>query len=138
MKKNIILLTLFVVLVLNMPKIYSQHTLTITIKGLKNNIGHVHLEFSNAKGEKISGFTQSIVNNQSVIVINNIKSGNYTFKYFHDENKNKRLDTNFIGMPKEGFGFSNNAKGMFGPPDLEKTIINVRNNTFQTCNIIYL
>jgi uncharacterized protein (DUF2141 family) len=36
-----------------------------------------------------------------------------------DSNKNEKLDTNFFGIPKEQFGFSNNAKGRFGPPSFE-------------------
>jgi uncharacterized protein (DUF2141 family) len=34
----------------------------------------------------------------------------------HDENFNGKLDTNFIGMPREGVGASNDAKGHMGPP----------------------
>jgi uncharacterized protein (DUF2141 family) len=35
---------------------------------------------------------------------------------FHDENDNGKLDTNWIGIPKEGLASSNNAKGRMGPP----------------------
>jgi len=38
---------------------------------------------------------------------------------FHDENSNGKLDTNFIGMPKEGVRASNDAKGHMGPPKFE-------------------
>ena len=38
---------------------------------------------------------------------------------FHDEDNNKQLNTNFVGMPKEGIGVSRNAKGHFGPPKYE-------------------
>jgi uncharacterized protein (DUF2141 family) len=116
---------------------FSQNTLTITINGLKNS-GQVLLEFSNANGEKISGFAQPISNKQCIITIKDLKPGNYTYKCFHDENKNQKLDTNFMGIPKEGFGFANNAKGKFGPPALEKTIINVKGDTSQTCTVMYL
>jgi uncharacterized protein (DUF2141 family) len=34
---------------------------------------------------------------------------------FHDENSNGKLDTNFMGIPREGVGASNNAKGHLGP-----------------------
>jgi uncharacterized protein (DUF2141 family) len=34
----------------------------------------------------------------------------------HDENANGKLDTNFVGMPREGVGASNDAKGHMGPP----------------------
>jgi uncharacterized protein (DUF2141 family) len=46
----------------------------------------------------------------------NIAAGTYAVYVFHDEDSDKKLDTNFIGMPKEGVGVSNNAKGHFGPP----------------------
>ena len=46
--------------------------------------------------------------------------GSYAVKVFHDENTNAELDTNFVGFPKEGFGFSNNAMGKFGPPSFEQ------------------
>lgn len=34
----------------------------------------------------------------------------------HDENMNGKLDTNWLGIPKEGYGFSNAAKGVVGAP----------------------
>jgi len=45
-----------------------------------------------------------------------IQPGAYAIAVFHDENSNNRLDTNFLGIPREGVGASNNAKGHFGPP----------------------
>jgi uncharacterized protein (DUF2141 family) len=47
--------------------------------------------------------------------------GKYSIKAFHDENENSKLDTNFTGMPVELYGFSNNARGQFGPPSFERT-----------------
>jgi uncharacterized protein (DUF2141 family) len=38
---------------------------------------------------------------------------------FHDENSNGKMDTNFVGKPREGVGASNNAKGHFGPPKFD-------------------
>lgn len=34
----------------------------------------------------------------------------------HDENTNGKLDTNWIGIPAEGYGFSNDAKALLGAP----------------------
>lgn len=42
--------------------------------------------------------------------------GTYAVALYHDENANRKLDRNWIGMPKEGYGFSNDAKGRMGPP----------------------
>ncbi|MEZ7831006.1 MAG: DUF2141 domain-containing protein [Gammaproteobacteria bacterium] len=48
-----------------------------------------------------------------------IPAGTYVIGYYIDANENEKLDTNFIGIPKEQFGFSNNARGTFGPPSFE-------------------
>jgi len=41
---------------------------------------------------------------------------NYTIAIFHDVNDNGKMDKNFVGVPKEPYGFSNNAKSKWGPP----------------------
>ena len=51
------------------------------------------------------------------VVFEGIAYGTYAVSVFHDQNSNGKLDTVFlIGIPKEGVGCSNNAKGHFGPP----------------------
>jgi len=47
-----------------------------------------------------------------------IPNGSYALALFCDENQNKKLDTNFVGIPKEAYGFSNNPK-VFGMPSFE-------------------
>jgi uncharacterized protein (DUF2141 family) len=47
--------------------------------------------------------------------------GSYAVTVFHDLNDNGELDTGFFGIPKEPVGFSNNAKGRFGPAKWEAT-----------------
>lgn len=49
--------------------------------------------------------------------------GRYAVAIMHDENGNEQLDTNLFGIPKEGNGVSNNAKGSFGPPSFEDAAI---------------
>ena len=48
-----------------------------------------------------------------------LNTGTYAISVFHDENSNGKLDTNFMGIPREGVGASNNAKGHFGPPKFD-------------------
>jgi uncharacterized protein (DUF2141 family) len=45
-----------------------------------------------------------------------IPPGTYAIGVIHDENMNGKLDTNRLGIPTEGYGFSNNARNLFGPP----------------------
>ncbi|MBQ4822388.1 DUF2141 domain-containing protein [Aquimarina sp. MMG016] len=53
------------------------------------------------------------------ITLNDIPYGEYAISLYHDENNNKKLDSNFFKIPKEPYGTSNNAKGSFGPPKWE-------------------
>jgi uncharacterized protein (DUF2141 family) len=46
----------------------------------------------------------------------NIPPGTYALAVIHDENMNGKLDTKFIGIPKEGYGFSNDATALLGAP----------------------
>jgi len=45
-----------------------------------------------------------------------IPPGTYALAVIHDENSNGTLDTNWLGVPTEGYGFSNDAKGWLGAP----------------------
>ena len=49
-----------------------------------------------------------------------IPSGDYAIAIFHDSNTNGRLDKNFLGIPKEGYGFSENATALMSTPAFEK------------------
>jgi uncharacterized protein (DUF2141 family) len=60
--------------------------------------------------------------------------GTYAVYVFHDEDHNKKLKTNFFGMPKEGMGVSNNAKGHFGHPKYDDAKFNF-NKPEQTISI---
>ena len=58
---------------------------------------------------------------------------------FQDENGNGKLDTNFIGMPKEGVGASNDAAGKFGPPKFDDARFNYKaGRSVMTIHIRYL
>jgi uncharacterized protein (DUF2141 family) len=50
-----------------------------------------------------------------LIGVSAINPGSYALSAIHDENRNGRLDT-FLGIPREGFGFSRNPVIRFGPP----------------------
>ncbi len=49
-----------------------------------------------------------------------VAAGTYAISVWHDIDDNGTLDTNFLGIPKEPVGASNNATGRFGPPKFEK------------------
>lgn len=102
-------------------------TLKVTVKNLPSSEGKVlYLLFKDKEGfpddKSVSVLGGSIdLNSGNVIEIKNLKPGTYALSVIHDENENDKLDTNFIGIPKEAFGFSNDPKVYFGPPSFEKS-----------------
>ena len=51
--------------------------------------------------------------------------GRYAIIVFHDENDNGLLDKNVLGIPTEGYGFSNNAQGFFSAPSFDAAAVTV-------------
>ena len=68
---------------------------------------------------------KEITDNKCIITIKNLKPGKYAVRYYHDENLNGKMDTNLVGKPTEGYGFSNNVIGKFGPPPFEKWLFEI-------------
>lgn len=51
----------------------------------------------------------------ATFVFKDLPAGTYAVMVTHDENGNGKLDTNLVGMPVEGYGFSNNPRVMRKP-----------------------
>ncbi|HMP98614.1 MAG TPA: DUF2141 domain-containing protein [Cyclobacteriaceae bacterium] len=106
----------------------STDTLTIQISNIRNERGQLIIAiFDNSKDflDKPYMFVRtSAVSPELEVNFENLKFGEYALSIIHDENNNDKLDTNLFGVPKEGFGFSNDAMGTFGPPSFEKSKIN--------------
>ena len=54
-----------------------------------------------------------------------LPAGSYAFHVFHDSDMNGKMKTNFIGIPKEPTGVSNDAKGKFGPPKFKDAAVEI-------------
>lgn len=131
--------------------IMSSHLITenkrliIHVTGLENHDGQVILDiFNNEKGYPMD--TENAIlrkkitipaNGQVVFYIDSLKNGEYAFALIHDENNNGKLDQNFIGIPKEGAGASNNATGFMGPPSYEDAKFNFNKSLNVTIKILY-
>ena len=109
----------------------SGHDVKVTIKNLNSNEGKVFISlYKNEDSFLETGFKGDIIeiNNQSCeYTFENIQPGTYAISFFHDENDNGKMDTNFIGIPKEDYGCSNNARGTLGPPKWEDAKFEVKN-----------
>jgi len=64
-----------------------------------------------------------------------IPDGEYAIAFFIDANGNKKLDKNFLGIPKEQYGFSNNAMGTLSAPTFEQAKFTVAGNTIQNIKL---
>ena len=98
------------------------HTLTVEISNIENNRGQILIGLYNQS----EGFTEidmiykkgiiTTIGSQSIYyTFKDISDGNYSISIFHDENNNNELDSNFIGIPEEGYGFSNNVRPLLRP-----------------------
>jgi uncharacterized protein (DUF2141 family) len=102
---------------------YAQ-TMTVVVKNVSGNNGSVRVSIFNTADAflKTPVATQVVpaTNGQVTAAFADIQKGNYAVSVVHDANNNDELDSNFMGMPTEGFGFSNDAMGTFGPPAFAK------------------
>jgi len=60
-----------------------------------------------------------------IISVNGLKPGKYAVRFYHDENLNQTMETNMVGKPTEGYGFSNNVTGRFAMPPFEKWLFDL-------------
>jgi uncharacterized protein (DUF2141 family) len=108
---------------------YAQERLRVEVVNIKNNSGSIRVGlFDNDKDFlKKAVLSESVSANAEkvIVVFENIPAGEYAISVIHDENNNEELDLNFLGIPKEGFGFGNDAKGAFGPPSFDKAKVKI-------------
>jgi uncharacterized protein (DUF2141 family) len=94
--------------------------ITVNIENLNSNEGKLLVGLYNTEADFLKNRYKdaviSIKNNKATLVFEDVPVGIYAVSFVHDENNNGKMDTNFMGIPKEDYGCSNNAKGTFGPP----------------------
>jgi uncharacterized protein (DUF2141 family) len=69
------------------------------------------------------------VKGTQVLKVPDLPKGSYAVALIHDLNKNHKLDKNFIGMPKEQWGMSNNPHATIKAPPIEKAMFSVDQDT---------
>jgi uncharacterized protein (DUF2141 family) len=95
--------------------------LSVTVKGVRSAKGNVMAQLlkadpSQGKAVQAAGTMQAAKAGDIELLFANLEPGDYAVMLFHDENGNGKMDSNIVGIPTEGYGFSNEAKGSFGPP----------------------
>lgn len=127
----------FTVFLLTTTISFSQYTLEIEISGIRNNTGTIMLQLLN-EDESVSDQEMSAIKeNTCSIAFKNIKPGKYAVRFFHDENMNGELDKDKLGIPVEGYGFSNNAYGMSGPKPYRDWLFEIKTDKKLNLKIKY-
>jgi uncharacterized protein (DUF2141 family) len=114
---------LLVLGLLSANDLMAQGKLEVTIKNIKELKGSVRVALFNNETDFLTQAVQSKVVKVSVtepsVVFDGLKPGEYAISVIHDMNENQELDKGFMGIPKEPYGFSNDARGKFGPPSYD-------------------
>lgn len=102
----------------------SSATLTVVISDVRSDIGVLNIGIYDNKNDWLGSSTvqkRSLTvreHNVGGVVTTSfeVEPGEYAISVHHDDNDNGKMDTNFIGIPKEPTGLSNGAVPKFGPP----------------------
>ena len=134
-------------LLIGPPLSASADTLTVTVNNIKK-VGEIHVAvYDNAEafeadrgenGGDAPGITEGtieMVEPGSVTYVYELPPGTYAIGIFHDVNLNNKMDNNFFGVPKEQYGFSNNARAFLGPPAFEAAAFELNGATTQAIDL---
>lgn len=109
-----------------------NYSITVTVNDVDSNNGIMFLALYNTEADFLDkmfkGMKSSIYNKSCSVTFENIPAGVYAVSIFHDENDNGKMDTNFMGIPKEDYGCSNDASGIMGPPKWEDAKFELKEN----------
>ncbi|MCV6613674.1 MAG: DUF2141 domain-containing protein [Cellvibrionaceae bacterium] len=126
---------------LSLAKPSFSHDLTLLISAYQHSQGNSYISlhnnaasFDGSGGQALAAVKQQLSGNGLKLTFHNLPSGDYAVRIFHDENDNRELDRNIIGIPTEPYGFSNNA-GAFGPASFEDAKISLSGDQIVTIEL---
>jgi uncharacterized protein (DUF2141 family) len=120
---RLIILSLLLTAISNLS--YSQYKLDVEILEIRNTRGNIMLQLFDGNKNIVTQEKSPIKDNRCLFSFADLKPGKYAVRYFHDENLNGKMETNLVGKPTEGYGFSNNVIGKFGPPPFDKWLFEI-------------
>ena len=103
----------------------SQFKLNIEIVEIRNDSGKIMLQLFDENEKVVNQMIGPIQEKRSLFTFEDLKTGRYAVRYYHDENMNAKMETNLLGKPTEGYGFSNNVVGKLGAPPFKKWLFEV-------------
>lgn len=100
-------------------------TLTIKIVGIESDDGQINIAVFGAEDAwmkmRLYEIALDIEERSCTWVIEEVPFGEYGVAVYHDENGNGKHDKNFLGIPTEPYGFSNNVRGKMKTPGWKET-----------------
>jgi uncharacterized protein (DUF2141 family) len=115
------------ILIINVESNYNQGLALVGVYDKESNFGKAKVNKKLDSEKVLTGAAIQVVDNKAQIKID-IPFGFYAVSGFQDIDGNLVMSGNFLGIPKEPFGFSNNAKGKFGPPKWRDAVFNFNKN----------
>jgi len=120
------------------------YTIDVKIDGLRNEKGFLLYSIFNKKdgfpdkaAKAYAKGSIKITDRNINLNLPNLPSGQYAISFLHDENENGKMDFKLITIPKEGYCFSRNATGTFGPPDFNSSAIELKADLKTSVKMIY-
>jgi uncharacterized protein (DUF2141 family) len=105
------------------PQAHRSGRLVVEVSGFRSDQGQLLLRiydredgFPTDGGKALRQVKQRIQSGRAAVDLASLPFGSYAIGCVHDENGNGKLDTNLLGIPREGVGASNDARGRRGPP----------------------
>ena len=137
--KNLFLIITFMFTGIVITSAQEKHSITIDFKGIQSNKGSIYVAIYNKEAcflkKPIKGTIVKIEDKKASITLKDIPTGVYAVSAFHDTNNNKKMDTNFLGIPKEPTGMSNDATGFMGAPKYKDAKFKVTKDTALTITV---
>ncbi len=117
---------------LSLPAAANAAELEVEITGVRSADGMVRLALYNdpdkfpKRSGSIAGGDVVAAKGSVVYVFRNLPPGLYAVAIYHDANANRRFDKNAFGLPREGFGFSNDARPVFSAPGFDAAAVTLK------------
>jgi uncharacterized protein (DUF2141 family) len=105
----------------------SAAPVTVEVSGIRSAAGQIRVDVCQEAEFLKDPCAQSgrapAANGLVRVMLPDVRAGRYAVQVYHDENGNGRLERGFMGIPKEGFALSNDAKPKFGPPRFKDAVV---------------
>ena len=110
------------------------YNLTVMVTNIKSLKGEIKIGVYNNKAsfpnkeDMYKSLTLKVNRYSETFIIKDLPKGYYAVALFHDENSDGICNTNFLGIPEEAYGFSNNYRPILSVPSFNNCRINLLDN----------